>query len=131
MTGRLSPASNAITTLPPASAVYPVFEPRIPGILETTAFVFAASCVWPYSMSRVRSATASASSSIYITIASGGVTTSVATVDAHTNVTTAVDAIIRLVLSHVMQPAKTPADAAADIAWVAGHVLHDVARSDH
>jgi len=43
---------------------------------------------------------------------------------------TAVDAIIRLVLSHVMQPAKTPADAAADIAWVAGHVLHDVARSD-
>lgn len=43
---------------------------------------------------------------------------------------TAVDAIIRLVLSHVMQPAKAPADAAADIAWVAGHVLHDVARSD-
>lgn len=40
----------------------------------------------------------------------------------------AVDTIIRLVLSHVMQPAKSPADAAADIAWVAGHVLHDVAR---
>src|SRR5512139_969158 len=36
---------------------------------------------------------------------------------------TAVDAIIRLVLSHVMQPVKTPAEAAADIAWVAGHVI--------
>ena len=42
---------------------------------------------------------------------------------------TAVDAIIRLVLSHVMQPAKAPADAADDIAWVAGHVISDVARS--
>jgi AcrR family transcriptional regulator len=42
---------------------------------------------------------------------------------------TAVDAIIRLVLSHVMQPAKTPAEAAADIAWVAGHVLHDVTHT--
>jgi AcrR family transcriptional regulator len=42
---------------------------------------------------------------------------------------TAVDAIIRLVLSHVMQPAKTPAEAAADIAWVAGHVIHDVAHN--
>jgi AcrR family transcriptional regulator len=42
---------------------------------------------------------------------------------------TAVDAIIRLVLSHVMQPAKSPAEAAADIAWVAGHVVHDVAGS--
>jgi len=41
----------------------------------------------------------------------------------------AVDAIIRLVLSHVMQPVKAPADAAADITWVAGHVLHDVSRS--
>jgi hypothetical protein len=41
---------------------------------------------------------------------------------------TAVDAIIRLVLSHVMQPAKTPKEAAADIAWVAGHVLHDVSH---
>jgi hypothetical protein len=28
-----------------------------------------------------------------------------------------------------MQPVKTPADAAADITWVAGHVLHDVSRS--
>lgn len=42
---------------------------------------------------------------------------------------TAVDAIIRLVLSHVMQPAKSPAEAAADIAWVAGHVLNDVAHN--
>jgi AcrR family transcriptional regulator len=40
-----------------------------------------------------------------------------------------VDAIIRLVLSHVMQPAKTPAEAAADIAWLMGHVLHDVTQS--
>jgi AcrR family transcriptional regulator len=40
---------------------------------------------------------------------------------------TAVDAIIRLVLSHVMQPAKAPAEAASDIAWVASHVIHDVA----
>jgi hypothetical protein len=28
-----------------------------------------------------------------------------------------------------MQPAKTPAEAAADIAWVAGHVLHDVTHA--
>lgn len=40
----------------------------------------------------------------------------------------AVDTIIRLVLSHVMQPAKPPAEAAADIAWVAGHVVHDAAH---
>ncbi|HEX6249644.1 MAG TPA: TetR family transcriptional regulator [Nocardioidaceae bacterium] len=39
---------------------------------------------------------------------------------------TAVDAVIRLVLSHVMQPVKPPAEAAEDIAWVVGHVLHDV-----
>lgn len=37
---------------------------------------------------------------------------------------TAVDSVIRLVLSNVMQPAKPPAVAAADIAWFAGHVLH-------
>jgi AcrR family transcriptional regulator len=42
---------------------------------------------------------------------------------------TAVDAIIRLVLSHVMQPVKSPAEAAFDIAWVAGHVIHDVTSS--
>jgi AcrR family transcriptional regulator len=46
-----------------------------------------------------------------------------------TELRTAVDAIIRLVLSHVMQPVKTPAEAAADIAWVAGHVIHDVAHN--
>jgi AcrR family transcriptional regulator len=46
-----------------------------------------------------------------------------------TELRTAVDAIIRLVLSHVMQPAKSPAEAAADIAWVASHVIHDVAGS--
>ena len=38
----------------------------------------------------------------------------------------AVDAVVRLVLSHVMQPVKPPVEAAADIAWIAGHVLHDV-----
>lgn len=41
----------------------------------------------------------------------------------------AVDAIIRLVLSHVMQPAKPPAEAAADIAWIARHVIPDATRS--
>jgi AcrR family transcriptional regulator len=41
--------------------------------------------------------------------------------DAHLHV--AVDAVIRLVLSHVMQPGKPPAEAADDIAWVAGAVL--------
>jgi hypothetical protein len=38
----------------------------------------------------------------------------------------AVEAIIRMVLSHVMQPAKPPAEAASDIAWLAGHALADV-----
>jgi AcrR family transcriptional regulator len=42
----------------------------------------------------------------------------------------AVDAVIRLVLSHVIQPAKPPAEAAAEIAWVAGHVIHDVAHTE-
>ncbi len=41
----------------------------------------------------------------------------------------AVDAVIRLVLSHVMQPAEPPAAAAADIAWFAGHVLHGTSRA--
>jgi AcrR family transcriptional regulator len=40
----------------------------------------------------------------------------------------ALDAIIRLVLSHVMQPAKPPAEAAEDISRIAGHVIHDAAR---
>lgn len=35
----------------------------------------------------------------------------------------AIDAIVRVVLSHVMQPSGTPAAAAADIAWTAGRLL--------
>ena len=46
-----------------------------------------------------------------------------------TELRTAVDAIIRLVLSHVMQPAKPPAAAAADIAWFVGHALNDVTHA--
>lgn len=46
--------------------------------------------------------------------------------DAHLRV--AVDAVIRLVLSHVMQPGKPPAKAADDIAWVAGAVLRGSER---
>lgn len=34
-----------------------------------------------------------------------------------------VDMVVRLVLSHVMQPAGDPADTAADIAWIAARVL--------
>lgn len=36
---------------------------------------------------------------------------------------TALDTIVRLVLSHVMQPAKSPARTAADIAWIAARIL--------
>ena len=35
----------------------------------------------------------------------------------------AIDAVVRLVLSHVMQPSATPADTADDIAWIAERVL--------
>ena len=35
----------------------------------------------------------------------------------------AIDAVVRLVLSHVMQPSGTPADTARDIAWIAEQVL--------
>lgn len=35
----------------------------------------------------------------------------------------AIDAIVRVVLSHVMQPSGTPAAAAADIGWTAGRLL--------
>ena len=35
----------------------------------------------------------------------------------------AVEVVIRLVLSHLTRPGKTPADAAADIAWLASRVL--------
>ena len=41
----------------------------------------------------------------------------------------AVDAVIRLVLSHVMQPVKHPSAAADDIAWVAGAVIRGTERS--
>jgi AcrR family transcriptional regulator len=67
----------------------------------------------------------SASAVVIETVAEQGFDTGLEDVE----LAVAVDAIIRLVLSHVMQPVKTPADAAADITWVAGHVLHDVSRS--
>lgn len=35
----------------------------------------------------------------------------------------AIDMVVRVVLSHVMQPSGTPADTAADIAWIAERVL--------
>ena len=40
----------------------------------------------------------------------------------------AVDAIIRLVLSQIMQPGKKPAEAADDIAWVAAAVIRGAER---
>ena len=36
----------------------------------------------------------------------------------------AVGTVVRLVLSHVMQPTGTPEEAAADLAWIARRVLH-------
>ena len=36
----------------------------------------------------------------------------------------AVETVVRLVLSHVMQPTGTPEAAAADLAWIATRVLH-------
>lgn len=35
----------------------------------------------------------------------------------------AVEAVVRLVLSHIMRPSYTPAEAADQIAWIAQHVL--------
>ncbi len=35
----------------------------------------------------------------------------------------AIDMVVRVVLSHVMQPSGAPADTAADVAWVAERVL--------
>lgn len=35
----------------------------------------------------------------------------------------AIDIVVRVVLSHVMQPSGSPADTAADVAWVAARVL--------
>ncbi|WP_167167035.1 TetR/AcrR family transcriptional regulator [Saccharomonospora amisosensis] len=37
--------------------------------------------------------------------------------------TVVIDVVVRVVLSHVMQPSDTPARTAEDIAWVAGRVL--------
>lgn len=36
----------------------------------------------------------------------------------------AIDMVVRVVLSHVMQPSGPPQQTAADIAWLAGRVLH-------
>ncbi len=36
----------------------------------------------------------------------------------------AIDVVVRVVLSHVMQPSDRPERTAADIAWLAGRVLH-------
>jgi hypothetical protein len=35
----------------------------------------------------------------------------------------AIDMVVRVVLSHVMQPSGTPAQTGADIAWLARQVL--------
>jgi AcrR family transcriptional regulator len=35
----------------------------------------------------------------------------------------AIDMVVRVVLSHVMQPSASPADTSADIAWIAARVL--------
>lgn len=36
----------------------------------------------------------------------------------------AIDMVVRVVLSHVMQPSGSPADTSEDIAWIAARVLH-------
>lgn len=36
----------------------------------------------------------------------------------------AIDMVVRVVLSHVMQPSDSPEQTGADIAWLAGRVLH-------
>jgi AcrR family transcriptional regulator len=38
----------------------------------------------------------------------------------------AIDMVVRVVLSHVMQPSATPAQTAADIAWISARVLRPV-----
>jgi len=40
----------------------------------------------------------------------------------------AVDAIVRLVLSHAMRPAKSLSEAASEIAWIADHVIRGAQR---
>jgi AcrR family transcriptional regulator len=42
----------------------------------------------------------------------------------HHELTVAIDAVVRVVLSHVMQPSAPPARTASDIAWLANRVLH-------
>ena len=37
----------------------------------------------------------------------------------------AIDMVVRVVLSHVMQPSATPDETAADVAWIADRVLSD------
>lgn len=37
----------------------------------------------------------------------------------------AIDMVVRVVLSHVMQPSANPAETSADIAWIAARVLRD------
>jgi AcrR family transcriptional regulator len=43
-----------------------------------------------------------------------------------TQLDAAVDMVVRVVLSHVMQPSAAPAKTAADIAWVSARVLNQV-----
>ncbi|HYF72759.1 MAG TPA: TetR/AcrR family transcriptional regulator, partial [Nocardioides sp.] len=38
----------------------------------------------------------------------------------------AIDVVVRVVLSHVMQPSGTPAETADDIAWIAARVLQEI-----
>ena len=38
----------------------------------------------------------------------------------------AIDMVVRVVLSHVMQPSGTPAETGAGIAWIARRVIGDV-----
>ncbi len=42
-----------------------------------------------------------------------------------TRLTAAIDMVVRLVLSHVMQPSDTPEATADGIAWIAERVLRD------
>jgi hypothetical protein len=35
----------------------------------------------------------------------------------------AIDMVVRVVLSHVMQPSATPAETADDLAWISARVL--------
>jgi hypothetical protein len=37
----------------------------------------------------------------------------------------AIDTVVRVVLSHVMQPSGSPAETSAALAWIASRVLRD------